>query len=44
MDGLNASRTGVVDGIPSIKLDIGTQKRIIQSWNRCVIGKVVGKR
>ncbi|KAI3889504.1 hypothetical protein MKX03_023618, partial [Papaver bracteatum] len=35
VDELDASRTGdedTVDGIPSIKLDIETQKRIIQPW------------
>ncbi|RZC77306.1 hypothetical protein C5167_001606, partial [Papaver somniferum] len=33
----------VDDGIPSINLDIETQKRIIQPWKYCLIGKVVGK-
>lgn len=33
----------VDDGVPSIKLDIDIQKRIIQPWKYCLIGKVVGK-
>ncbi|KAI3895377.1 hypothetical protein MKX03_032590, partial [Papaver bracteatum] len=31
------------DGIPSVSLDVDTQKRIVQQWKHCLIGKVVGK-
>ncbi|KAI3883878.1 hypothetical protein MKX03_017341 [Papaver bracteatum] len=46
LDGDDVSMTAdatAVDGIPSVSLDIETQKRIIQPWKRCLIGKVVGK-
>ncbi|KAI3980048.1 hypothetical protein MKX01_042702 [Papaver californicum] len=46
IDGTNASmicEDDSVNGIPSIEVDIDTQKRIIQPWKHCLIGKVVRK-